>query len=133
MPSKQPSLWKIEGGSQEEIERVTDMVEQDAKEYKTNFEGHAEFVFSHVQHHWRHEQDGVRVPHPYCRLKEKSKKKGAIIKRRCEEVCKQDFPKTRRLNLVPKVICPGVARMHKVNVKGRRNSLCLLLPRRRCP
>ena len=47
-------------------------------------------------------------------------------------MCKQDFPKTRRLNLIPRVICPGVARTYKVNVKGRRNSLCLLLARRRC-
>ena len=57
-----------------------------------------------------------------------------MIKKRacCEEVCKQDFPKTRRLNLVGRVICPGVARRFKAQVKGRRNSLCLLLPRRRC-
>ena len=57
-----------------------------------------------------------------------------MIKERacCEEVCKQDFPKTRRLNHVGRVICPGVARRFKAQVKGRRNSLCLLLPRRRC-
>ena len=62
---------------------------------------------------------------------------GKLVLRRmrigCTELCKQDFPKTRRLTLIPRVICPGVARTYKVNVKGRRNSLCLLLPRRRCP
>ena len=39
-------------------------VESDAKSYRESFEGHAQFVFSHVQHHWHHEKDGVRVPHP---------------------------------------------------------------------
>ena len=74
-----------------------------------------------------------RVPHAYCR--KTGLQIGKVIKRKragCEEVCKQDFPKTRRLNLIPRVICPGVARTYKVNVKGRRNSLCLLLARRRC-
>ena len=37
-----------------------------------------------------------------------------------------------RFNLIPKVICPGVARKHKLSVKGRRNALCLLLAVRRC-
>ena len=36
-------------------------------------------------------------------------------------------------NLIPRVICPGVAQAYKLKVKGRRNSLGLLLPKRRCP
>ena len=84
--------------------------------------------------HWHHEKGGVRTPHAYCR-KTGFKNRKVILskkKRGCEEVCKQGFPKTRQLNLIPRVICPGVARTYKVNVKGRRNSLCLLLARRRC-
>ena len=110
-----------------------ELLRDDAKDYKENFEEHAQYVFSHVQHHWHHEKDGVRIPHAYCR-KAGFKIGKAMMKKRacCEEVCKQDFPKTRRLNSVGRVICPGVARRYKAQVKGRRNSLCLLLPRRRC-
>ena len=59
-------------------------------------------------------------------------KKGSKRKSLCEEVCKQDFPKTKQLTLIPKVICRGAAAINKLIVKGRRNSLCLLLPVRRC-
>ena len=52
-------------------------IESDAKEYKDNFERHAQFVFSRVQHHWHHEQDGVRVPTAYCR------KPGLKIRNQC--------------------------------------------------
>ena len=43
------------------------LILSDAKDYKRNFEEHAQFVFSHVQHHWHHEKGGVRTPHAYCR------------------------------------------------------------------
>ena len=90
---------------------VPESVRRDAKKYKEKFEEHAQFVFSHVQHHWHALQDGVRVPLPYCRKTCMKHGKGAAKKRRqgCMEICKQDFPKTRRLNLVPRVLCPGVA------------------------
>ena len=47
-------------------------------------------------------------------------------------MCKQDFPMANRLNVVPRVICSGVAGRHKLSVQGRRNALCLLLAIRRC-
>ena len=110
-----PNLSTAEEGERKLIQR-------DAVQYKEKFEDL-----------WHHEKDGVRIPPAYCR--KSGFKIGKMMKKKragCEEVCKQDFPKTRRLNLIPRVICPGVARTYKVNVKGRRNSLCLLLPRRRC-
>ena len=59
------------------------------------------------------------------------RKKG--VRRRhgcCDEVCKQDFPKTRQLNDNAEVICPGIARKYGLTVKGRRNALGLVLAKR---
>jgi hypothetical protein len=93
-----------------------------------------QFVFSHVQHRWHKDHDGERIPHPYCRKKGIARKKGMQKKKQhgYEEVCKQDYPKNHPINLIPRVICQGIARRHRLNVKGRRNALCLILARRRC-
>ena len=123
-------MWKrspdVEESSEAEAARIA-RAQADGLELKTNFEQHAQHVFSHVQHHWHSKEDGVRVPAPHCRKQGPKRKKGLL-----EEICKHEFPRTRRLNLTPKVICLGVARMQKVVVKGRRSSLCLLPGNRRC-
>ena len=85
-----------------------------------------------MQHHWHQEVEGQRVPHPYCRKKGVQLKKGKRKRHGCEEICKQDFPKTHQLNSTMRVLCPGIAKRHKLNVKGRRNVLCMLLAVRRC-
>ena len=106
----------------------------DAANFKGAHEAHVQHVLSHVQHHWHREEDGHRVPHPYCRKKGRNmkKKKGKREKGYNDEVCKQDYPATNRLNLVPRVIRPGVATQQTLAVKGRRNALRLLLGIRRC-
>ena len=100
LPDESPSLWGHEKPDETRLRK-------DAMTYKSNFEKHTQFVFSHVQHHWHHEKDGVRTPHAYCRKTCMKTRKGLSIKKRCgEEICKQDFPKTRQLNLIPRIICP---------------------------
>ena len=42
------------------------------------------------------------------------------------------MPHTKRLTLIPKVICPGNARKHDLRVAGRRNALGSILTPRRC-
>ena len=39
----------------------------------------------------------------------------------------------KRLNLIPKVVCPGNSRRFGLKVSGRRNALGAVLVRRRCP
>ena len=109
---KQPSLWDAQTEDKEKASLWQAAVNDDARVYKEEFEKHAQFVFSHTQHHWHHQHDGERIPHPYCRKKGVRTKKGKKRKRGCE-ICKQDFPKTRQLNLIPKVICPGHTKLSR--------------------
>ena len=127
-PAPKESLWE---------HALTDgrraAADAEAATFKRAHEAHVQHVFSHVQHNWhREEEDGNRVPHPDCRKKGRVTKKGKRKKHGRDEVCKQDYPATLRLNLIPRVICPGVAKRHRLAVKGRRNALCLLLAVRRC-
>ena len=72
---------------------------------------------SRCHHHWhpKDPQTGVRYPIRAC------------MSKKCKTTCKAKMPLTKRLNLVPKVICPGNARKHDLRVSGRRNSLgCIL-------
>ena len=127
-----PSLWDTAPEDQNTTQLRAE-VDADAKQYKKSYEDDVQNIFSRVQHHWHATKDGAPVPGAYCRKKGLSRKKGKKKARHGhEEVCKQDFPKAHQLNLVPRVICPGVARKHRLNVKGRRNALCLILARRRC-
>ena len=117
----------------EEIAAWRTSIDEEAKRYKDKFEEDVQFVFSRTQHHWHNEKNGERVPLQYCR---KKGDKHRLAKKKTKhapcEVCKQDFPKHKQINLIPKVICRGVARQHGLSIKGRRNALGLLLARRRC-
>ena len=63
---------------------------------------------------------GLRLPLSGCRSKKARNK------------CKGDFPQTKRLTLVPKVICRGNAKTYGLRPSGRRNALGSILTRRRC-
>ena len=94
----------------------------DGTAFKEAYFADVQQVFSHCHHHW-HAKDpstGERRPIRGCKSK-----KGPH--------CKARFPYTKRLNLVPKVVCPGNARKHDLRVSGRRNALGSILPKRRCP
>ena len=72
---KQPSLWDAPKEDKEKAALWQAAVNDDAREYKKEFEKHAQFVFSHTQHHWHHEHEGQRIPHPYCRKKDIGRRK----------------------------------------------------------
>ena len=93
----------------------------DGSEFKKLYLADAQYVFSHCHHHWHPMDPKTKQRHPIrgCR----SKKGGQ---------CKGRFPHTKRLNLIPKVICPGNARKHDLRVSGRRNALGSILSKRRC-
>ena len=114
--AQQPSLWESDQDDEECRGKIREAVDKDAARYKEQFEKHAQLIFSHTQHHWHHEHDGQRVPHPYCRKKERHSKR--VVKRRTnkEEICKQDFPKTKLINDTSRVVCLGVARGCKLKV-----------------
>ena len=69
LSEKQPSLWDVPTENETKAALWQAAVNDDAREYKKAFEKHAQFVFSHTQHHWHHLHDGQRIPHPYCRKK----------------------------------------------------------------
>ena len=79
------SLW---GGALTEERRAA--VDAEAVTFKRAYEAHVQHVFSHVQHHWHREEDGARVPHPYCRKKggrvtKKGKRKSTVGMRRASK------------------------------------------------
>jgi hypothetical protein len=69
-PEPTCSLWEE---SITEKQRAAVAVE--AAKFKGAHEAHVQHVFSYVQHHWHREEDGHRVPHPYCRKKDLNMKK----------------------------------------------------------
>ena len=94
----------------------------DGAEYKKTYFQDAQYVMSRCHHHWhpKDPQTGKRHPLRGC------------MSKKCKTKCKGKFPFSKRLNLVPKVICPGNARKHDLRVSGRRNALGSILGRRRC-
>jgi hypothetical protein len=111
-----PTLWD------ENSAVSTEAATADAKEFKATYEKDAQYVISRRHHHihLKNTRTGLRQPLSGCRSK------------RSKLACKGDFPKTKRLNLVPKVVCPGNARKHGLRVSGRRNALGSVLSVRRC-
>ena len=95
--------------------------EMNVEDYVREYQADAQFVFSRVQHHVHatDEKTGEKIPLNACRAKKKP------------DECKHGFPATRRLNLVPNVICRGNARHHGLRLQGRRNALGTVLGRRR--
>ena len=93
----------------------------DGAAFKKAYCDDAQYVFSHCHHHWHPMDPKTKERHPIrgCR----GKKGGQ---------CKHKFPHTKRLTLIPKVICPGNARKHDLRVAGRRNALGSILSKRRC-
>ena len=70
-PEPKGSLWE-----QGITEKQRAAVDVEAANFKGAHEEHVQHVFSHVQYHWHPEEDGHRVPHPYCRKKGQIMKKG---------------------------------------------------------
>ena len=105
---------------------------QEAECFSRTYEGHVQFIFSRVQHHWHAlDEKGDRVPLKYCRLKGRSN--------RC--TCKAGFPKKvirdrngklKREKYRPRVVCQTVARELGLKTSGRRNALGSIVGRRRC-
>ena len=93
----------------------------DGAVFKRKYFADAQHFFSHCHHHWHPKgpRTGERRPIRGCRSK-----KG--------HQCKSRFPHLKRLNLVPKIVCPGNARKHDLRVSGRRNALGSILSTRRC-
>ena len=116
--AKATSLWRASGACTDVEEIIA--IHEDAKKFKQAYLEDADFVFSRVHHHWHalNAKTKEREPLRACRSK-----KGTG--------CKHKFPMTKRLNLVPKVICKGNCRKHDLRVSGRRNDLGTILGRRR--
>ena len=93
----------------------------DGAAFKASYQRDAQHVFSHCHHHWHPVNPHSRKREPIRRCRSKHSAQ-----------CKADFPKTNRLNLLPKVVCPGNCRRHGLRVSGRRNALGSILGRRRC-
>ena len=113
-----PSLWENENNSLDVATLIANA--EDGKKFKAAYMKDADFVFSRVHHHWHalNAKTKEREPLRTCRAK-----KGIG--------CKHNFPMTKRLNLIPKVICPGNCRKHGLRVSGRRNALGSVLNKRR--
>ena len=77
---------------------------------------------SRCHHHWHPKDPETGERHPM---------RGCLAKGSKHD-CKAKFPHTKRLNGMPKVVCPGNARKHGLRVSGRRNALGSILGRRRC-
>jgi len=90
--------------------------------YKEKYFADAQYVMSRCHHHWHRKDPKSGERHPL---------RGCLAKGSKHD-CKQKFPMTKRLNLIAKVVCPGNARKHGLRVSGRRNSLGMILGRRRC-
>jgi hypothetical protein len=112
-----PSFWS--SGNDDSMSK--ELALQDAEKYVESYCADVQHVFSHCHHHW-HPVDsasGERRPIRGCRSK-----KGT-------HQCKAKFPLTKRLGLIPKVVCPGNCRKHDLRVSGRRNALGTILGKRR--
>ena len=93
-----------------------------AAAYRKKYFEDAQYVLSRCHHHWHPVDPKTGERHPI---------RGCLAKGTKNE-CKAKFPLTKRLNLIPKVVCPGNARKHGLRVSGRRNALGSILGRRRC-
>jgi len=95
---------------------------EDAANFTRSYFKDAQYVFSRCHHHWHpvNPRTHQRMPIAGCRSK------------RDINICKGRYPLTKRLNLIPKVICKGNCRKHDLRVSGRRNALGMLLGRRGC-
>ena len=114
------SLWTQTSEEKSEYASRKKEALAEGERYATSYLADVQHVFSHCHHHW-HPKDnkGDRRPIRGCRSK-----KGP-------NQCKQNFPLTRRLGLIPKVVCRGNCRKHGLRVSGRRNALGSIIGKRR--
>ena len=110
-----PTLWSSDGP---DIVQAT----SDAAVYRKKYFADAQYVLSRCHHHWHPVDPQTGERHPI---------RGCLAKGSKNE-SKAKVPLTKRLNLVPKVVCLGNARKHGLRVSGRRNALGSILGRRRC-
>ena len=102
-------------------------VAEDAAAYMTSYRTSGQFVLSRTNHHI-HPKDrhtGERVPLNACIAKGQKKTK--------VKICKHGAPWTNQCTRRTKLVCPGIARKHKLKVSGQRNALGSFIVRRRDP
>ena len=113
-----PSLVEREG--RQKARGMKENGKEDGQKFIEEYSQAVQYVFSRSQHHV-HKLDarsGMKVPLNACA------KKG-----NCSS-CKHGFPVTKRLGLIPKVVCPGNARRYGLRCAGRRNALGCVVGRR---
>ena len=99
---------------------------EDAAAFMNSYRRSGQFVLSRTNHHI-HPKDGKtgeRNPLNACI------RKGSLKKKNQAKECKHGFPMRDLLTRRTKVVCPGVARKHKLKTSGQRNALGSLLVRR---
>jgi hypothetical protein len=98
--------------------------EADGQSFTAAYLRDAQFVFNRVQHHVHHKQaDGTYLPLNSCKRKSKKDKKHLVKKNAV--FCKADFPRSNVLTDKTVVVCQGMARRFKLQVRGRRNAFGL--------
>lgn len=123
------SLWdkKMKDGVE-----VMKRVQEDAAEFKKQYDADVQFIFSRVQHHWHPKnKKGQREAPRYCKPKGKAClqcKRGFPKKVLCDK-----FNKPRPEKYRVRIVCKGVAAEMHLCVSGRRNMLGSVLGKRRCP
>ena len=124
-----PSLWDQDVKDSVEVMK---RVQEDAAEFKKQYEADVQFIFSRVQHHWHPKnKKGERVAPRYCKPKGKAClqcKRGFPKKVLCDK-----FNKPRPEKYRVRIVCKGVAAEMHLCVSGRRNMLGSVLGKRRCP
>ena len=97
--------------------------EQDGQKFVEEYLKEVQYVYGRVQEHVHHRsKDGCSwKPLASCRCKTDPQK------------CKHDFPMGTKHRDIVRAICPGNARVLGVPVRGRRNQLGAVLPRRTTP